>query len=239
MSDTSADAHPEAGAIQGGEEASDASGMSMDDATSSAYDDWDRATSGIAEGERENLGKHLKYHADSAGTTVIAGLNALIEPAVTLRHGTMDQKRAVLGHIVDNYDVRDVPMAQQATAPEYGPPATGADGQAIVSAEEGLATVQAFVAANPIAADELIQDHMINIVDDMRRQGYQPDLGRALEIAIQHHPRYGEAARQEQQEQQVAKAKAASVQVSGSGSTAPRQTSDDVAGILDELVPHW
>ena len=210
----------------------------MDDATSSAYDDWDRGQNGIAEGERESIGKYLKYHADSAGTTVINGLNNLIEPAVTLRHGSQHQKRALLGHIVDEYGIQDIPMAQDQPV-AYGPPAVGEAGQPVISEAEGMAVVGDFISQNPIAADELIQDHMIYIIGDMRRQGYQPDLGRALEIAIQHHPRYSDAARQEQQAGEVARARAASVQVSGSGSSAANQTSDDLSDIINEATPSW
>ena len=209
----------------------------MDDAVASSYDDHERATDGIAEGERESLGKYLKGHADAVGVTVIDGLNSLIQPAVALQHGDMETKRQVVGHLVDEYAVHDVPMAQQSQALEYGPPAVGSDGEAVVDEAAAMATVQAFVAANPVAGDALVQDHMINIVADMRRQGYQPDLGRALEIAIEQHPRYSQAARQEQQADQVAQAKAAGVQVSGAGSSAPNQVSDDVADIMSELTP--
>ena len=211
-------------------------GMSIDDASASAYDDWDRGENGIAEGERENLGKHLKFHADSAGTTVINGLNNLIEPAVTLRHGSQDQKRALLGHIVDEYGIQDVPMAQSA-AVEYGPPALGEAGQPVVTEAEAMAAISGFISANPIAADERIQEHMIHIVSDMRRQGYQPDLGRALEIAVGNDARYAPAARQAQQASEVARAKAAGVQVSGSGSSTPNQVSDDLASIINEITP--
>ena len=62
-------------------------GMSVSDAATSAFDDADRAHNGIAEGERESVGQYLKYHADAVGTSVISGLNSLIEPAITLRHG--------------------------------------------------------------------------------------------------------------------------------------------------------
>ena len=148
-------------------------GMSIDDAAASAYDDQDRARNGIAEGERENLGKYLKGHADAVGVSVIDGLNSLIEPAVALRHGTMQEKRAVLGHLVDEYQIQDVPAAAQSRPVEYGPPATGADGQPVVSEGEALVEVEQFIAANPVAQDEQIQDHMLHIIEDMRRQGFR------------------------------------------------------------------
>ena len=236
--DAAVDAHPEAGAVQGVEAPSGASGMTPDDAAASAYDDWDRSTNGIAEGERENIGQYLKYHADSAGTTVISGLNSLIEPAITMRHGSMEQKRAVLGHLVDEYQIRARPEAQSQPI-EYGPPAAGAEGLPVVSEDEGMAVVQQFISENPVAQDDLIQSYMVDIVGDMRAQGYQPDLGRALEIAIQHHPRYSEQAQAARQAGEVARSKAAGVQVSGSGTTSPNQTSDDVADIINELTPGW
>ena len=126
-----------------------------------AFDDADRRENGIAEGEREDLGQHLKYHADSAGTTVIGGLNALIEPAVALRHGDMTAKREVIGSLIDEYGVHPVPEAEPApVAPEYGLPAHDGNGGQVVSEEAGMAHVQQFIAANPVAADELVQDHM-------------------------------------------------------------------------------
>ena len=96
-------------------------GMSVDDAAASAYDDQDRAHNGIAEGERESVGQYLKFHADAVGTTVINGLNSLIEPTVTLRHGSQQDKRTLLGHLVDQYQIQDVPVVQSQAIP-YGPP---------------------------------------------------------------------------------------------------------------------
>ena len=213
-------------------------GMSVDDATSSAYDDQDRAHNGIAEGERENVGRYLKHHADAVGVSVVDGLTSLIEPAVTLRHGSMHDKRALLGHIVDNYGIQDVPTVQ-APPVEFGPPATGADGQAPANEAEAEATVAQFISENPVAQDEQIQDFMIHVVQDMRSQGYQPDLARAFEIAVANHPHYSAQAQGARQADEVARSKAAAVQVSGSGSSAANQTSDDVADIINEIVPSW
>ena len=64
------------------EDVSNDDGMSVADAVSSSYDDHERATDGIAEGERENLGKYLKSHFDAVGMTVIDGLDSLIQPAL-------------------------------------------------------------------------------------------------------------------------------------------------------------
>ena len=216
------------------EDVTTAEGMSVDDAVASAYDDHDRARNGIAEGERENVGQYLKYHADAAGTTVINGLDALIAPAITLRHGSQHDKRTLLGDLVDNYNIRDIPTVQS-QAPEYGPPAAGADGQAPSTEAEADAVVQDFIAANPIAQDHEIQDFMIHVVGDMRAKGFQPDLGQAFEIAVANHPRYSGQA----QGDEVARARAAGGQVSGSGSSSPNQTSDDVADIINELTPSW
>ena len=215
-----------------------AEGMSVDDAVASAYDDHDRAHNGIAEGERESVGKYLKGHADAVGVSVIDGLTSLIEPAVTLRHGSMKDKRALLGHIVDNYGIEDVPTVQS-QAPEYGPPAAGADGQPIITEAEAEATVAQFISANPIAQDEQIQDFMIHVVGDMRSRGYQPDLAQAYEIAVANHPHYSAQAQGARQADEVARARAASVQVSGAGSSSPNQTSDDVGDIINELTPGW
>ena len=209
-------------------------GMSVDDATSSAFDDHQRATDGIAEGERESVGRYLKHHADAVGVSVVDGLTSLIEPAVTLRHGSMQDKRALLGHIVDNYGIQDVPTVQAAPV-EYGPPAAGADGQP--PATDADAVVQQFISENPIAQDEQIQDFMIHVVQDMRSQGFQPDLAQAFEIAVQHHPHYSAQAQAARQADEVSRARQASGQVSGSGSSAANQASDDLASILDELTP--
>ena len=212
-------------------------GMSVEDAVSSSFDDHQRATDGIAEGERESLGKHLKFHADSAGTTVIGGLNALIKPAVALRHGDMTTKREVIGSLIDEYGVHPVPEAEPApVAVEYGQPAHDGNGGQVVSEEAGMAHVQEFIAANPVAADDLIQDHMTYIVADMRAQGYQPDLGRALEIAIQHHPRYSESARQAVEADHLARAKQGTGQVSGGGNVTPNSPSDDLDAIIREQL---
>ena len=168
MSDVNSnDAHPEAGAIQGGEAASDSSGMTPDDAASSAYDDWDRGHNEIAEGERENVGQFLKSHADSAGVPVIGGLNSLIEPAVTLRHGDMTAKREVIGSLIDEYGVHPIPEAEAAPVPaEYGEPALGAEGQPVATGEQAVEAIEQFAQANPIARDQRIQDHMTFIAHD-------------------------------------------------------------------------
>ena len=209
----------------------DGKGMSPDDATASAYDDWDEGQHGISEGNRVAIGQHLKYHADAAGVSVVDGLDALIAPAVTLRHGSQQEKRQLLGHVIDDYNVQDVP-AVQSQAIDYG----GADGQPGVSEGQAVAAVDAavaqFISANPAARDEQIQSDMTNIVQDMWQQGYRPGaqqaLGEALQIAIEH------------QAEQVGRARAAGGQVSGaSPASAANQASDDLADIIGELTPSW
>ena len=236
MSDVNSnDAHPEAGAIQGGEAASDSSGMTPDDAASSAYDDWDRGHNGIAEGERENVGQFLKSHADSAGVPVIGGLNSLIEPAVTLRHGDMTAKREVIGSLIDEYGVHPIPEAEAAPVPaEYGEPALGAEGQPVATGEQAVEAIEQFAQANPIARDQRIQDHMTFIAHDMRRQGFQPTLEAVYQHAVNADPRYSPQARQAQEAQEVAQAKAASVQVSGGGRSAP--SNPDASDDLDDII---
>ena len=122
----------------------------------------------------------------------------------------------------------------------YGEPALDADGQPVVTEEAGLAHVHEFIAQNPVAADELIQDHMKHIIADMRMQGFRPDLGRALEIAVQHHPRYSESARQAQAQaqeaQHYARAKQASGQISGGANMTANSVSDDLDDIIREQL---
>ena len=237
-----ADAHPEAGKIQGGEAPSDESGMSMDDAVSSAFDDHQRATDGIAEGERESLGKHLKFHADSAGTTVIGGLNALIEPAVALRHGDLTTKREVIGNLIDEYNVHPVPEAEPApVAVEYGQPAHDGAGQPITTEEQALDAVAQFANEHPGAQDELVVDHMTFLAHDMRRQGITPTLEAVYHYATVNDPRFSESARQAQAQGQeaahLARARAGAVQVAGSGNVTPSAPSDDLDAIIREQIP--
>ena len=222
------DAHPEAGAVQGGEAPSDESGMSLDDAVGSSYDDWDRGASGIAEGERQEIGGFLKGHADSAGVTVRDGLNSLIAPAVALRHGDMQTKRQVVGQIIDDYSVQPMPMAEPepAAVDEFGDPIMG-ESPAMIE-EAMLGTVQAFTNANPDAMDPVVHGKMIDVLADMSRQGFAPSLETAYQHAI--NSRDGD---------HLSRAKAASVQVSGGSRTSPNQGSDDVADILNELTPNW
>ena len=84
---------------------------------------------------------------------------------------------------------------------------------------------------------------MIDVVQDMAAQGWRPGPGqalpRALEIAIQHHPRYSEQAQAARQAGEVTRARAAGVQVSGASPASPNQASDDLASIIGELTPGW
>ena len=143
---------PNSGAFEqshGIEGPSDESGMSIEDAATSAFDDHDRFHHGIAEGEREEIGCFLKGHADAAGTTVRDGLNALIAPAVALRYGNMETKRQVLGQMVDDYSVQPLPTAEpEQVLDEFGEPVHG--GEVSAATEEAVAsTVHEFTASHP------------------------------------------------------------------------------------------
>ena len=105
MSDRDAvDAHPEAAHI--GESPTDDTGMSVEDAATSAFDDWDRDENGFAEGERIPVGRWMKSHADEAGVTVHEGLESLVETAAALRTGDQEGKRETIGNLIDNYALR-------------------------------------------------------------------------------------------------------------------------------------
>ena len=233
-----ADAHPEAGAIQGGEAASDASGMSVEDAATSAYDDADRRENGIAEGERENLGQYLKGHADSAGVSVIAGLDSLIQPAVALRHGNIETKREVIGRIVDDYGVQPMPLAEPEPLYNDVPTAEPAGAEQPATADEQIAVISDFIARNPVAQDQRVQSNMVAVLDDMARQGFEPNLETAFQHAVAADSRYSESARQSQAQAEeaahLARAKTGTGQISGGGSTAPSSPSDDLDAIIRE-----
>ena len=233
-----ADAHPEAGSIQGGENQSDESGLTVEDAVASSFDDWDRGENGIAEGEREGMGKWLKGHADHAGTSVSEGLGALVQTAAVLRNSDQQTKREMLGHLADTYDIRPFPSAEE-QAPqvdEFGDP-VGQHPQPALTEDQAAATVSQFVAANPVCEDETIARTMIEVAAEMRRQGLVANLPTMLHHAPANDPRYSEAARATQESAHTARARAAAVQVSGGGSVTPSGGGDDVGDILDELVP--
>ena len=217
----------------------DGKGMTVDDALTSAYDDDDRSQNGIAEGERETMGKWLKSNADHVGTTVRDGLVNLVDTATVLRNGSQDQKRQMLGHLIDNHNVRPEPTAE--AAPQYdatGDPDMAQPLRPILDQQQANAAVSDFVQSNPVAGDPSIQAAMISVAEDMVRQGHTPHLPTMLQHAVQGDPRYSQAAAQAQEADQVARAKAANVQVSGGGkSTGAAGQSSDVGDILDELVP--
>lgn len=100
----------------------DESGMSAGDAAASAYDDHDRVHNGIAEGERESFGQYLKGHADHVGVGVTEGVGVLVDTAVVLRNGSQDQKRQMIGHMIDNHDIRPETTAESPQAVEYVTP---------------------------------------------------------------------------------------------------------------------
>ena len=221
-----------------GEAASDDSGMSVEDAVTSAYDDHDRAENGIAEGERTQFGQHLKTHADAAGTTVIDGVNSLLAPAIALRTGDAETRRNVIGQLIDDYDIRPEPSAVPAHD-EFGDPLAAA---APVNRE-----VQTFLHENPlIANDPALQDSMLNISYEASARGENFNLEGLAYMAMARDPRFAGEVRQHQEQQaqakeadHVAKAKAANVQVSGSGHSAPTGSgqSDDIDDIIGSQIP--
>ena len=225
-----------------GQDVSTDLGPSVEDAVTDNYNSQERAVDGIAEGDRVAIGQHLKYHADAAGVSVVDGLDALIAPAVVLRHGSQQEKRQLLGDVIDDYNVQPVPVVQS-EAIDYG----GADGQpGVIEGEAGAAAdaaVVQFISANPVAQDPQIQSDMTIIVNDMWQQGYRPGVGpaleRALEIAIERDPRFSAQAQAARQTDEVSRARSASGQVSGSGSSAANQASDDLGDIIGSLTPNW
>ena len=228
--------NPNPGGYEGDQGPSDASGMTPSDATESTYDDWDRGQNGIAEGEREDFGKYLKGHADHVGVGVKEGVGVLVDTAAVLRNGNQDQKRQMLGHLIDNHDVRPEPTAE--VAAQYDGASDTGGGQAFLNEEQAALGIQDFVAQNPIAADGEIQERMIAVAQDMRTQGFAPRLNVMFQHAIAQDPRYSEAARQASDADQVARARAANVQISGgANSTSAASQATDVGAILDELVP--
>ena len=166
-------------------------GMSVEDAVNSSFDDHQRATDGIAEGERENLGKYLKYHADAVGTTVIGGLNSLLEPALALHTGDLTAKRKVIGDLIDAHNIHPLPEAEPApVAVEYGQPAHDGAGQPINTEEQALDAVAQFANEHPGAQDEKVVDQMTFIAHDMRRQGITPTLEAVYHYATVNDPRF-------------------------------------------------
>ena len=214
----------------------DESGMSAEDAATSAYDDWDRGQNGIAEGEREPMGKWLKDHADAAGTDVKTGLGALVETAAVLRNGSQEDKRGMLGHLADTYAITPMPSAEAPTQAhdEFGDPVEQAP---FATEAESTEVVRNFIETNPAAGDPQIQDAMLQVAEMMRNQGYAPRLETMFQAAIDADPRFSRSARQTQEADHLERARTADVQVTGGGSVSPsRSQSDDVGDILNELI---
>ena len=227
-----------------GEAPSDTSGMTVDDAVASSFDDHDRLHNGISEGERVEVGQHLKGLADSVGVSVRDGLDSVIRPFIDLGSGDVKKQRAVIDGLIDHYDVHPVPEAA---------PARVEDEQSFATEEQAQNAVQRFTEANPLAADPQIRSAMINIATDVRRQGVQPYLEEVYAAAVSGDPRFAGQVREAQAEQakqqrhaehqrqasdpeRVARAKQAGVQVSGGGRSAPSSSSpsDDLDDIIRE-----
>lgn len=214
------------------EPASDDSGMTPHDAAASAYDDHDRAHHGIAEGEREEVGGYLKHHADAANVTVRDGLVHLVETNNALMHGDQNQKRAIVGDLIDNNNVRAEPTYGEAVA-----------AQPYATIEQASGAVDNFMAQNPAASDPTIYASMVAIAQDMTQRGFQPDLATAFQHAVQGDPRYqAEASRSQRiakEDAKVARAKAASVQVSGAGNSGGSVTSEEISDIVSDQLGNW
>ena len=230
--------NPNPGGFEGDQGASDASGMTPTDAAESAFDDWDEQQHGISESARTVWGPELKKVADHEGTNVRDGINTLVSSHINKRYGTPDIKRQALGADIDAYQINPMPTVEaEPQAFDHGNP-VAETGQVFENEGQAQAAIEDFVAANPVAADPTIQDLMVDVAQDMRRQGYQPRLDAVLHHAMQNDPRFSEQARQAHDADQVARARAADVQVSGGArSTGAGVQSSDVGDILDELVP--
>ncbi len=127
----------------------DGKGMSVEDAATSAYDDHDRAENGIAEGEREHMGKWLKYNENYAGTTVRDGLTNLVDTASVLRNGSQAEKRQMLNGIIDDHHILPEPTTE--AAPQYdasGDPDMGLPSRPILDPQQANDAVAEFVQAN-------------------------------------------------------------------------------------------
>lgn len=216
-----------------GEAASDETGQTVQDAAEASYDAWDTQEHGISESDRTSWGPELQKVAGQEGTTVKTGVDRLVSAHIAKRYGSPEAKRQALGEEIDFYQINPMPTA----APQADGVSNLGTGQVIETEAQAEPIIQEFMQANPIAQDGEIQERMIAVAKDMRTQGYQPRLDVMLQHAVQNDPRYSEAARQAQEADQVARAKAASVQVSGAGSTAPSGTTNDIDGILDEMIP--
>ena len=220
-----------------GEAATDESGMTVDDAVASSYDAWDETEHGISESARTVWGPELKKIADHEGTNVRDGINTLVSTHINKRYGSPEIKRQALGVDIDAYQINPMPTAEPAPqADGLSDPGTG---QVIQTEEQGTAVIQDFMQANPIAQDAQIQESMISVAADMKRQGYAPHLPTMFMHAVQNDPRYSEQAQLARDADHLERARAASVQVSGAGSTAPSGTTDDIGGILDEMIPSY
>ena len=194
-------------------------GPSVQDAVEGNYNEQDTRAHGIAEADRIPLGQHLKGYADSVGTDVISGINSMLAPTAILHAGSMEQKRAVIGGLVDNFGIQDIPQARDAAPP-------------ILTEEQGNEAVSNFIAQNPGAQDETVQTHMLHHLTQMREQGFAPDLEVAYAHSVVAHPQYNELARQGQRQ-----ARPDPGMVSGSGASAANQASDDLDDIINELTP--
>ena len=148
----------------------DGKGMTPDDAAETAFNDWDAKAHGIAESARKPVGQWLQGHADAAGTTIETGLQSLVNTAAVLRNGNQPEKREMLGHLIDEYNVRGVPGVEEAAPQfdEFGDPVGQHPQQALTEDQAAASSVSQFVADNPICEDPAIAKTMIDVAADMR-----------------------------------------------------------------------
>ena len=141
MSDTAADA------IQGGDE------QPVKDDFEIVYDAIDERDNGIAESDRESAGQWLKSHADDAGTSVRTGLHSLVGTTAVLRGGSQEEKRQMIGHLVDQYNIHERPGAEEPAAVDEFSDPVGQHSPATVT--EYAASVGEIVGADPAAVGRI------------------------------------------------------------------------------------
>ena len=109
-------------------------------------------------------------------------LESLVGTTAVLRGGDQEQKRKMVAHLIDQYDIRDRPSAEEPAVQQYdefgdpvgqypqeGVTAYAAEVGQIVGADP--AAVGQFLAANPIARDPTIQAGMVDVAREMHPPG--------------------------------------------------------------------
>ena len=135
-------------------------GMSVGDATESAYNDWDTKENGISEAERSAWGPELQKLAVHEGTSVRHGINSLVSAHINKRYGTPEAKQLALAAEIDAYQIN--PMPQPAAPDEFAAPVNEQQ-QEGMSEDQASHAVHDFVRANPVADDPQIQSSMLQV----------------------------------------------------------------------------